>query len=188
MRTAIVRALPLLALVWGSLGCEKKEEEACSRPDIKHTTGIANHHVEPCTTLCGNGENPPTGGPHCPTWVECFKYPLESGATPTRCNWIHNMEHGHVVLAYNPTSCPDGCLEIKAQLEAIYDAVPPDSSGRRRILVVPDDLIPQKVAAMVWGYAWSGDTVDAAAIECIMKNQDNAETPERGAPCNPPPL
>ena len=53
-------------------------------------------------------------------------------------------------------------------------------------MVTPDTLMPRKVAAMVWGWSWSGDTVDRAAIQCILAHQDNLETPERGAPCNPP--
>ncbi len=129
-------------------------------------------HVASCDETCGNQSNPPTGGPHCGRWLPCRKYD-----TPQRrCEWIHNLEHGHAVLAYN---CPSGCPEVVSALAGIYDA-----RGGRRILLTPDPQLSRRVAAIVWGWAYSGDEVETAAIETVLSHQDE-DAPEPGLSCAP---
>jgi hypothetical protein len=139
---------------------------ACARLE-HHDTGVAMHTQDCADPTCGNGYNPPTGGLHCPLWIPCREY---TSAQP-RCNWIHNLEHGHVVLAYN---CPSGCPDVVAALEAIRDAQPVASNGVRRILITPDPQIPKRVAAMVWGWSWSGEQIDTAALQCLLAHQDQS--------------
>src|SRR5437763_896218 len=64
--------------------------------------------------------NPPASGAHWPMWQTPWgAYP---GGLP-RERWVHNLEHGGIVLLYN---CPSGCDELIAQLTALRNATPAD--------------------------------------------------------------
>jgi hypothetical protein len=120
----------------------------------------ATHIPEP--TPIQYSANPPASGPHWPVWQEPWQpYP---GGLP-RERWMHNLEHGGIVLAYN---CPSGCDDVIAALTAIWQATPPDQFNEQRLLVVPDLLMPHKVAAIAWGWRWQGDSVDMSAIRCFI--------------------
>ena len=142
--------------------------------DVMHRTDLQAQHVPSCTdnSKCGRDE-PPAGGPHCPTPLSCR---IWTDAQP-RCQYIHNLEHGHMVLAYN---CSDGCPDIVKQLTDFYNSLPIP----RRALLTPDPNLKTKVAAMVWGYTWSGDRVDTVKLQEILNFQDD-EAPEAWLGCNP---
>ena len=124
--------------------------------------GVTGVHVSACDDpTCGNATtNPPLGGNHCPSWLPCRKY----DTAQARCQWLHNLEHGHAVLAYN---CPGGCPELVAKLGALWDALQPNPT-RKRTLLTPDPKLPRKVAAVVWGFGWMGDDYDEAAITEVL--------------------
>jgi len=82
-----------------------------------------------------------------------------------REKWMHNLEHGGIVLLYN---CPSGCSNVLDALTNIRLSQPPDKYNVIRILVVPDAKMPHQVAAVSWGWRWQGDTVDTAAIQCFI--------------------
>jgi hypothetical protein len=106
--------------------------------------------------------NPPASGPHWPQWQEPW------GAYPNglpRERWVHNLEHGGVVLLYN---CPSGCDDVVAQLTTLRDATPVDRFNVQRLLIVPDAAMPRKVAAVAWGWRWQGEAVDMAAMRCFI--------------------
>jgi hypothetical protein len=143
--------------------------------DLIHRTGLANNHVASCDdpSICGDGQEPPLGGPHCPSWLNCRVW----ATAQNRCEYIHNLEHGHMVLVYN---CPSGCPDVVDALTQ-YWASKPDP---KRILVTPDPLLKTKVAAMVWGWGWQGDAVDTARLDDVASHQDQ-EAPEAGLACSP---
>src|SRR5688572_30508297 len=91
-------------------GCAGPPSQSCSTPEPIHLSSCDDE-------CCGNGENPPTGGGHCATPLPCRVF----STAQQRCRWIHNLEHGHVVLAYR---CPQGCPEVVAALEEIWQAQP----------------------------------------------------------------
>lgn len=143
---------------------------------LMHRSNLAHNHVASCEDLsCGEDANPPLGGPHCATWLPCRVF----DAGVNRCNWVHNLEHGHAVLAYN---CPAGCPEIAAALTAIWRGA--RESGNARVLVTPDPKLATKVAAIVWGWGWVGESVDGDAIALVLSHQDE-EAPESGLSCAP---
>jgi hypothetical protein len=144
--------------------------EGCARFTFVHATPASAKHLPDCQqSACGNAENPPTGGDHCPVWLACRKY----AAAQPRCSWLHNLEHGHAVIAYS-----DGA--VKADAEAFFDKL----ATPRRLLVTPDAALPKKVSAVVWGWSWSGDAWDEDAVKCLLAHQDK-EAPEAGLPCDP---
>jgi len=179
MRGAAVALAGLLA----AAGCSKapgpSAGSACDALGVRTGEGGANNHVASCgdVAACGNGENPPTGGPHCGQWMACGTHP-DAGAAES-CQWVHNLEHGHLVLLYN---CPEGCPEELAALEAFRRNVPNGVNGVPRALVVPWPTLPGKVGAVVWGTSWVGQSVDEAALKCVLDAQDEA-APEPGLGC-----
>jgi hypothetical protein len=120
----------------------------------------AQHVAEP--TPVHYNANPPASGSHWPMWQEPWgDYPMEL----PRERWVHNLEHGGVVLLYN---CPSGCEDVHQALIAIRNGRQPDQYNAVRILVTPDSVMPHKVAAVAWLWRWQGDTVDANAINCFI--------------------
>lgn len=101
--------------------------------------------------------NPPASGPHYPVWLRWEEYqtPLARGY------WVHNLEHGGVVVLYRP----DAPSSVVSSLTAAFRSIPVDPScGHARALLVPDPLIPRLTAAVAADYVLLSDTVDAQAI------------------------
>lgn len=134
----------------------------CAEFGVALQEGATNHVASCASSTCGNGEDPPAAGPHCGEVAACRVH----ASAVSRCRWLHNLEHGHVVLAYN---CPDGCPDIVDALSSIHA----ETTLPKRVIVTSDPQLTRRVAAIVWGLAWSGDTMDADAIRCVMSQQDS---------------
>jgi hypothetical protein len=104
--------------------------------------------------------NPPSSGPHCPDWRPPGVY---AQAVP-RCNWIHDLEHGYIMLLYN---CPGGCPDIVQQLTALVPKIRDADCAQRRVIVTPDPELDVKVAAAAWGFTWKSSCLDAAALASL---------------------
>ncbi len=120
----------------------------------------ATHVTEPTPVVYK--ANPPASGNHWPMWQEPW------GAYPDglpRERWVHNLEHGGIVLLYN---CPSGCDPLVQQLTALRNSLQPDRFSVVRVLIVPDALMPRKVAAVAWNWRWQGDAYDDAALRCFI--------------------
>jgi hypothetical protein len=109
--------------------------------------------------------NPPTSGPHYPIWAAYKTYtsPLPRGF------WVHDMEHGAVVISYN---CADSCAQDLADLATFLDAMPADplcmAPVKWRIVVVPDPLLDVKFAASSWGFALKSNCFDLDALSTFI--------------------
>jgi hypothetical protein len=134
-------------------------------------------HTTCGSTACGDGQSPPTSGPHCGLTLACRAHDSVQDA----CKWLHNLEHGHAVFLYN---CPEGCPEVVAALEAARQEARAGTNGVRRALVAPDPTLPNRVAALLWRRAWLADTADPQALRCFLQHQD-ADAPEPGLTCMP---
>jgi len=111
-------------------------------------------HVPNCYPLSFES-NPPSSGAHYENWAAHGVYP----SPLPRGFWVHNLEHGAIVLTYN---CDDGCPDEVARAEQLMDELPPDAScpGGRRVLLVPDPLLDVRWAASAWGYTLRADCFD----------------------------
>ena len=99
-----------------------------------------NLHMPVCSPLA-YGTNPPQSGNHYPIWAayKTYAQPFLPGF------WVHNLEHGAVVLTYN---CPGGCAADVARIQAFVDALPADCAGPpRRIILLPDPDLDVRVSA-----------------------------------------
>lgn len=101
--------------------------------------------------------NPPASGPHYPVWV---RY-QEHATVVARPYWVHNLEHGGIVLLYRPDAAPS----VVAALRDAYRAIPADPAcGHRRALLAADPLLPGAVAAVAADWVLVSDGVDRDAV------------------------
>ncbi len=107
--------------------------------------------------------NPPTSGPHWPVWAAWNRHYDEIA----RPYWLHNAEHGGVVLAYR---CDAGCQDIADALDSLVRVLPADphcvAPLRNRTIVVADPLLPDDhaVFAVAWGTYYEASCVDTEAL------------------------
>ena len=93
---------------------------------------------------------PPTSGSHY----------SQSGVAPVAWQtirtllpevWVHNLEHGGIVVLYN---CPSGCDDLQRQLTSYVNSiVPPEPQyGEYKIIMSPysDGMGTHKVALLAW--------------------------------------
>lgn len=103
---------------------------------------------------------PPSSGDHYGIWAafKVYSTPVPEGY------WVHDLEHGAVVLSYN---CPDGCDADVAAATQMLNELPADplclSSGegvRRRSVMTPDPKLDVEFAASAWGFTLRADCFD----------------------------
>jgi hypothetical protein len=142
-------------------------------------------HVQPGTTI-NYAFCPPTSGQHYNIAGQAPLrrgfYTPESGVRPG--NWVHNLEHGHVVFAYRGT--PD-----QATLDAIRQTWEDTPGGPlaascgvpNSVLVVRFDEMTTPFAALAWDRALLLDEWNAEqAMAFAAQWQDNAQGPEHICP------
>jgi hypothetical protein len=116
-------------------------------------------HVAACSDIT-YATNPPSSGEHYPTWAD---YGVYDFALP-RGYWVHNLEHGSVVVSYN---CEDGCPDELMSAKTWLAQLAPDAQclGQTpRVLLVPDPLLDVRWAASAWGWTLRADCFDAEAF------------------------
>jgi hypothetical protein len=101
--------------------------------------------------------NPPASGPHYPVWA---RYREHAQAVP-RPYWVHNLEHGAIVLLYRPDAPASAVEALRGALQA-----PPNDAafGHRRALMTPDAALPQPVAAVAAYHVMMADRLEAAWV------------------------
>jgi hypothetical protein len=113
--------------------------------------------------------NPPTSGDHFEVWAAWDR----SYVLLDRGFWVHNLEHGAVVLAYR---CDAGCPDEVAALEDAVRAMPVDASCeapvQHRTLVTADPLLPadRMFVAIAWGAMYTATCVDPDAIAIFTRD------------------
>lgn len=126
-------------------------------------------------TILEFSTNPPASGPHFQLWAGFDR----SYDSLQRGFWLHNAEHGAIVLLHRCTDCPDET----SQLEDAVRGFPVDPACvppvRNRAMVVADPDLPEDIpfAAVAWGVTYSATCVDPAAILQFQRDF-YAEAPE----------
>lgn len=107
--------------------------------------------------------DPPHSGPHYPTWERWG----EHDSTVPRGNWVHDLEHGGIVLSYR---CADPC---DAELEILRDVV--EQRPELRILLTPDPLLPgsERFAAISWTWVHRFDAPELEELLCFADQHEN---------------
>ncbi|WP_395639631.1 DUF3105 domain-containing protein [Pseudolysinimonas sp.] len=134
-------------------------------PDLEatHTESRVSYDVEP-----------PVGGPHNPTWLQCGIYDEEQQNE----NAVHALEHGAIWLTYDPGFATD------EQIEALRELARERGSY---MLVSPYGGIGEAMAASAWGAQLRFDDVDDPALgQFIEQYWRSPDSPEPNATCNSP--
>jgi hypothetical protein len=148
---------------------------------VTHETPLAAASHVAQGTVIDWASNPPSSGVHYPThaaWGIAYPIIVERG------NYLHNEEHGGVVLLYN---CPNGpCQDTIDQLTAIGTALPQDpacaSEGvNAKWLVTRDPALPSgvSVAAAAWGWTFKASCVDEARLAAFVSARYSNGGPDR---------
>ena len=98
-------------------------------------------------------EPPPFGGDHDPCWAPWGVHVDEVADE----NWVHNLEHGGVVILHN---C-DGCPEID-EIEQWSETLPAGT-----VLVSPYAALSTQFAAVSWGRRLLTDCADTSALQAF---------------------
>jgi hypothetical protein len=126
----------------------------------------ANHVMIPSPVAYDS--NPPSSGSHYPIWAAYQEY----GTPVDRRYYVHNEEHGGIVLLYNCDALDAGtCADLVRTLEAAANALPTDSlctaakqGVRVRTVITPDPLLDVPVAAAAWGWTYRAACADTASL------------------------
>ena len=134
----------------------------------KTVTGLSHEHITVCSEV-DYPDSPPAGGPHYPIWAafQSFSFPVPRGF------WVHDLEHGGVVYSYNCSDSPDGCPDEVAQVQAMIDALPTDSScvaSPRRVVLTPDPLLDVRWGVSAWGFTLRATCADAERFRQFYLN------------------
>ena len=131
------------------------------------------NHVAACSAI-DYATNPPSSGEHYPTWAD---YGVYDFALP-RGYWMHNLEHGSVVVTYNCVDCDSDIAAAKAWLAQLS----PDAAcagGTPRVLLVPDPQLDVAWAASSWGFTLRAECFDAEAFsDFYLKHAGKPPAPE----------
>lgn len=95
---------------------------------------------------------PPTSGPHYPAPAKAGVY--SQGLSPGF--WVHNLEHGYVVLVYRPPVSPD----LIREFEAMVRNFPRTKYGTVKLIVVPYEEMLHPFAVLAWNWRLSMDQFD----------------------------
>jgi len=156
-------------------------------PEMPHT------HVQPPTTI-NYMHDPPTSGCHYSVGAtpNSLPAPIEPGAynqvIPDEY-WVHNLEHGYVVVLYN---CPNGCQTQFNELHAWYKGLSPDpqlnsacpanynlTAPYAKALVIPETTMKVPFAVVSWDwYDPMPNGLDLAEVQRFYVNHtDQAPEP-----------
>jgi hypothetical protein len=100
--------------------------------------------------------HPPASGSHYPTPVRAGVYPdgIPEGF------WVHNLEHGYIVLAYRPPVSPD---QVQ-QFEQLLASLPKSKFGFVKLVVVPYQEMSHPYAVLAWNWRLWLDRFDREKI------------------------
>lgn len=131
---------------------------------VEEFTVTRDHTTDPVTYE----QNPPVGGDHHPTWLNCGVY----GEPVPNELAVHSLEHGAVWVTYRRDLPAD-------QVAVLADAVPDTY-----IVLSPVDDLPAPVVASAWGVQLQLTGVDDPRLEeFITQYRQGPQTPEPGAAC-----
>ena len=153
-----------------------------SKPVGQPIDEMPHTHV-PQGTVVQYMHNPPTSGCHYSLGAGIAPispgiYPWSNATKLTPEYWVHNLEHGYVVVSYN---CPSGCDADLQTLASWYRSLPPDGGGAvpyAKFIAVPDPQ--QKEAWDIESWDWFdriGSTFNLAEIKRFYANHTN-QAPE----------
>ena len=153
-------------------------------------TDLGREHVTPAQVVSTTyNSNPPTSGPHLPTWVKpgVYDVPQSEGEL------IHSLEHGYVIISYNcgvhlsfirkvyaheeegspaanlsqPALATGSAITQASACTTLRQQLVELANKKRlwKLIVVPRPQLDTTIALTAWGYIDKFDQFDAARVE-----------------------
>ena len=144
-------ALALLAAACGGGGSSFNDPRLQEFNDEFTTAGQA--HLPP-GQAASYPSTPPYGGPHWSQPLRCGIYEAEQRFEPM----VHTMEHGAVVLYYQPLNVQDDTV---AQMRVLASALLRDGA---RLIMTPSTRLGVSIAVTSWGRLLAMDQFEEDAI------------------------
>ncbi len=148
------------------------------------TTILGANHV-PVNEPISFGFCPPTSGDHYNSSgrgpIRAAVYPPSAEQAPG--GWVHNLEHGWIVLAYR---CPGGAIgaegcpttEENALMQQILTEAPVVNNCPKQIAVVRFDEMDTRFALLAWGRALLTNELDLDTALTFAQQWTDAFAPE----------
>jgi hypothetical protein len=125
-----------------------------------------NHHT-PCSAL-EYRFIPPASGDHYGIWADYLPYdaPVPWGFL------VHSMEHGGVVLVYDPDSV--AASDVRAAFAAVIaahgaDPICRDESWPSRFIVAPSHDLTTPIAALAWEHTYEASCLDMPSLMAFVE-------------------
>ena len=124
-----------------------------------------NQHIPEGGSHAPYNTNPPTSGWHYDRWAS---WGIKSEPLPSEL-FIHNMEHGGVILHYN---CPDGCPDEVAQMEEIVRRTD-------ETILMPNPEMESRFALTAWNWLLTMEEYDdQQARDFVRSHLNSPNAPE----------
>ncbi len=178
-RTTLIRNIALIAVavlvagagIWYVVDQTVKGEQDKLRPDA----GLAEQtipdegrgHVEVDSPLTFK-HYPPSSGTHYGTTMPQLGFYDKSWPEGY---WVHNLEHGDVVVLYN---CPGDCAALQAKLKALVDKAPKRRCPTAKLVVLPYSTgMTTQISVVAWGKQLDVAVYDEKAILDFYKRYED---------------
>ncbi|HLF01626.1 MAG TPA: DUF3105 domain-containing protein [Anaerolineales bacterium] len=133
-------------------------------------------HVAEATPLTFN-HYPPSSGIHYGRTADLgtlYEQPVAEGF------WVHNLEHGDIVILYN---CSGDCAGLKTQIKLLMAEAPLRRCDLRRILAVPYSRnMATPITVVAWGKQLDLPEFDSEAILNFYKRYEDRGPETLGCP------
>jgi hypothetical protein len=139
--------------------------QTVANPDL---VGVAvpdegRQHVQAGTPVAYQHQPPTSGSHYSQTGVAPAAWQTIGTLQPEV--WVHNLEHGGIVVLYN---CPGGCDDLQKQLTTYVNSIVPAEPqyGEYKIIMSPysEGMGTHKVAVLAWDRIEFLDGYDQARI------------------------
>ena len=119
---------------------------------------------------------PPTSGSHWPTPAAPAPWGIKDTQLPNEVT-VHNLEHGGIVIVYNPSLAADDLTKLKDSVRSIIA-----TTKYKKILLEPyKELTDAKIALTAWDWILRLQSPDQSAmVKFISAHYDSTDAPEPG--------
>ena len=155
----------IVVLLAFSILVESTPESAAAQQSVSEryqVPGEGAAHVNLGTDIAFD-HYPPSSGPHygTPSRYGVFDETVPEGA------WLHNLEHGAVVLLYK---CGDDCESAVNQMRDLYRSLPDGVFGEVKFIAAPYDRAPTDFTLLAWGWQEDLTEFDAGRVERFYRD------------------
>ncbi|HEV2786459.1 MAG TPA: DUF3105 domain-containing protein [Solirubrobacteraceae bacterium] len=139
---------------------ELKRAASSARCTYRAFPNEGQEHADRTFTADDYKTNPPTSGPHAPPGQQAADGLYGAGNEPGVGRWVHTLEHGRVILMYNPAA---PAATVGALQRLFEEPVLGSGKSYHMLLMRNNTQMPFEAAAVAWRhYIGCRDTAPAA--------------------------